>query len=143
MRKMYESGRIGVCDAPQGTVAAQRLKHSGGVDFPPYKELLEYLGANCNGFTGASLAGVVRAAASRALERAVCDFASELSQSNESGIHTETVSISNCIVTQKDFEGAISDVSENSSDADDTVKLVSDSKEVKEDNVIISNQPLI
>jgi len=26
MRKMYESGRIGVCDAPQGTVAAQRLK---------------------------------------------------------------------------------------------------------------------
>ena len=66
--------------------------------------------------SGASLAGVARAAASRALERAVTDFAghvAEESTMSSSIMEKETHdgnSISDCLVTQKDFEKAIEDV---------------------------------
>lgn len=72
--------------------------------------------------SGASLAGVARAAASRALERAVTDFAghinigdSTLEVKNESEYGN---SISDCVITQEDFERAIEDVFESSRGAD-------------------------
>lgn len=72
--------------------------------------------------SGASLAGVARAAASRALERAVTDFAGhniigdsmrEVENESEYGN-----SISDCVITQEDFERAIEDVFESSRGAD-------------------------
>ena len=44
---------------------------------PTYDELLDIIAIECDGMSGASLAGVARAAASRALERAVHDFAGQ------------------------------------------------------------------
>ena len=52
-----------------------------------------------DGFSGAAIAGVARAAASHALERAV-----EEQQSNSNA------DIMNCLVTQEDFYDAIDDV---------------------------------
>ena len=39
-----------------------------------YEDLLTKLAEGCDGFSGAAIAGVARAAASRALERAVAEF---------------------------------------------------------------------
>lgn len=80
-----------------------------------YDELLLLIAQRCDGMSGASLSGVTRAAASRALERAVSDFA---------GIHNnpdardDGASISDCLVTQEDFENAIDDVVESSKEGD-------------------------
>ena len=57
---------------------------------------------------GASIAGVCRAAASRALERAVNDFAASPASSEEKSV--EGSSIADCLVTQDDFEMAVEDV---------------------------------
>lgn len=61
--------------------------------------------------SGASLAGVARAAASRALERAVTDFAGHVSDSTDG--HDVQNTINDCLVTQEDFEKAIDDVFES------------------------------
>lgn len=63
--------------------------------------------------SGASLAGVARAAASHALERVVDEFSSTYSQNEEA-----SSSMMDCLVTQEDFDGAIKDVHESSGDAD-------------------------
>ena len=76
-----------------------------------YEELLLSIAQRCEGMSGASLAGVARAAASRALERSVSDFAA----TNDSD---DGASISNCLVTQEDFSYAIDDVFESTKGGD-------------------------
>lgn len=93
-KAMYSTGRLLVRDPPEGTVAF-RTSRSILQSLPSYPELLEAIARMCDGFTGASLAGIVRAAASRALERAV--------ESN----HTH---IDDCIVTAEDLKNAFEEV---------------------------------
>lgn len=72
-----------------------------------YEELLGLLAAECEGMTGAELAGVARAAASHALARAVMEFSADPSHHSM---------MSECLVTQQDFEDAVHDVCERHSD---------------------------
>jgi SpoVK/Ycf46/Vps4 family AAA+-type ATPase len=115
-QSMVNNGRVLVKDAPYGSVAWSRLQRSVGDDgIPTYDELLDIIAIETDGMSGASLAGVARAAASRALERAVNDFAGHVNadQSNVSGVEEEGNSISDCLVTKEDFEKAIEDVFES------------------------------
>ncbi len=91
-------------------------------DVPAYGELLNIIAIECDGMSGASLAGVARAAASRALERAVTDFVGHLSSDDAGGGGEEEAqgnSISDCVITQEDFERAIEDVFESAKGVDD------------------------
>lgn len=106
-RDMHRAGRLLVKDAP-GSSAAARLSNDS---VPTYKELLERLADECDGFSGASIAGVCRAAASHALERAVEEFTS--SQNNGS-----SSLLADCVVTEDDFEAAVNDVIESQGDSD-------------------------
>ena len=81
-------------------------------NIPSYGGLLEQLAIQTSGMTGASLAGVARAAASRALERAV--FSLEYSNINE------------CVVTKSDFENAINDVISSAGTTDENPTVVAD-----------------
>ena len=113
---MFQSGRLLVRDAPTGTAAHSYLLNASD-DFkkiiPTYKDLLHKLGSKyCEGFSGASLAGVSRAAASHALERAVTGLA----EGTSTGILEE------CIVTTADFELAVKDVRESMSMGDTAAK---------------------
>jgi SpoVK/Ycf46/Vps4 family AAA+-type ATPase len=99
---MYKAGRLLVADAPDGTAARRQAR----VQLPTYKGLLESLAEACNGFTGASLAGVVRAAASHALERVVEAAARQEGR------------ILDCVVTVEDLESAVADVRESFGDSD-------------------------
>jgi vesicle-fusing ATPase len=120
-KHMYQAGRLFVRDAPDGSAAA-RL---GTQSLISYEELLETLAEECDGFSGASLAGVARAAASHALERAVEEFAQD----------TEGASLmQDCVVTKEDFDCALQDVRDSLGDADwteteDEVKENKDSTE--------------
>ena len=87
-----------------------------------YAELLNVIAIECDGMSGASLAGVARAAASHALERAVTDFAGHLVNDSKLGVEKEGEhgnSISDCVITQEDFERAIEDVFESAKGVDD------------------------
>ena len=75
-----------------------------------YEELLTNLGNACDGFSGAAIAGAARAAASRALERAVEECSDE----------TQNTDIMSCLVTQKDFYDALSDVRSSMGNHDHT-----------------------
>jgi SpoVK/Ycf46/Vps4 family AAA+-type ATPase len=74
-----------------------------------YEGLLLKLAVESDGFSGASLAGVARAAASHALERAVEE--SILSESPSS-------TIMECLVRQEDFYDAIKDLANSQVDVD-------------------------
>jgi SpoVK/Ycf46/Vps4 family AAA+-type ATPase len=93
---------------------------------------LNFIAVKCDGFSGASLAGVARAAASHALERAVCDYSGHLAEGDAEGY-----SITDCLVTKSDIEEAIEDVLESSSDGDggevDEVNDSSDEKKEEEE----------
>lgn len=65
--QMFRSGRLIVSDAPAGSVAECHI----AVSTPAYEQLLAEIAGLCDGFSGALIAGVVRAAASYALERSV------------------------------------------------------------------------
>jgi SpoVK/Ycf46/Vps4 family AAA+-type ATPase len=120
---MFRAGRLLVRDAPPGTAAAAAAaKHhhaeqhnnnnnnnntTSSMLLLTYDELLGLLAAECQGFTGASLAGVARAAASRALERAVMEFSTSPSEHSMMG---------ECLITQQDLEDAVHDVYESNSD---------------------------
>ena len=71
-----------------------------------YEDLLMKLATLTDEFSGAAIAGVARAAASRALERAVSQFSDEIES-------RETLSIMDCLVTQDDFYEAVNDVRES------------------------------
>jgi len=116
--RMFQAGRVYVSDAPTGTAAARRLNKQTDQDVPSYDELLDFIAVECNGMSGASLAGVARAAASRALERAVYDFAGHGDTEGSLNGFAEDHSISDCLVTKTDFEDAIEDVLDSSRGGD-------------------------
>lgn len=134
---MVNNGRVLVKDAPSGTAAWKRLQtNTGEESIPTYDELVDIMAVECDGMSGASLAGVARAAASRALERAVTDFAGHVSsESGFSDVNSEGNSISDCLVTQGDFEKAIEDVFESAKSSDytetDTVATTDKSEKKK------------
>lgn len=82
--------------------SSQRQKHTASYILS-YDELMEDIAKQCDGFSGAALAGVARAAASHALERAVGEF-------SLSGDATDANSMMDCIVTPADFTEAVNDV---------------------------------
>ena len=77
-------------------------------DIVTYEQLLLQIAAACEGFSGAALAGVSRAAASHALERAVNDFAQQVNGNESSG--SSVPSIMDTLVRVEDFFEAIVDV---------------------------------
>ena len=122
---MIKSGRVLVRDCPEGTPAWRRLQAGGSEGVPSFDELLDLIAVETDGMSGASLAGVSRAAASRALERAVTDFAGRVTQDSmglndiDSGDDGEDQnSIANCLVTFEDFERAVEDVFESAKGSD-------------------------
>ena len=105
---MHRAGRLLVRDAPEGTAAARTAGNMN--DLLTYEKLLESLAQQCDGFSGASLAGVARAAASHALERAVEDFAEHCAD--------DPSLLLDCVVTTDDFDAAVHDVAESIGDSD-------------------------
>lgn len=93
-KAMYSSGRLLVRDPPEGTIAF-RMSRTMLPSLPTYPELLDDIARMSDGFTGASLAGIVRAAASRALERTV------------EWNHTH---IEDCIVTAEYLKDAVEEI---------------------------------
>jgi SpoVK/Ycf46/Vps4 family AAA+-type ATPase len=81
------------------------LQVHGDSSLLSYDGLLCRLAVDCDGFSGAALAGVARAAASHALERAVNEFSEKIQEASG-----ESPSIMDCLVTQDDFYEAITDV---------------------------------
>lgn len=84
-----------------------------------YEETLRYLADQCDAFSGAPLAAVPRAAASRALERAVSTYSIDLAKSKRQD-DTDTsaqnkgkqdaLAMFNCVVRLEDLEHAVEDV---------------------------------
>jgi len=134
-KQMFDAGRLEVKDPPPGTAAAtaaavqqlqpQYLKIMNNNDdlnsntILNYDELITKLAVKCDGFSGASIAGVARAAASRALKRAVSQLADGLEYSSSADDDTKSIAdsststkrnIMDCLVTQDDFYEAIQDV---------------------------------
>jgi len=104
-KHMLAAGRLLVSDPPPGSTADKMLKkENNSNNFLSYDELLTKLAIDCDGFSGAAIAGAARAAASRALERAVDQF------SNDAELSTDIPSIMDCLVTQEDFYDALDDV---------------------------------
>jgi SpoVK/Ycf46/Vps4 family AAA+-type ATPase len=74
---------------------------------------MKEIAAKCDGYSGAALAGVARAAASHALERAVDEFSQTLN-----GQSSNAPSIMDCLVTSDDFDEAIEDVLQSMGNSD-------------------------
>lgn len=104
---MFDAGRLLVRDAPLGSPAALKSQHGGG-DVPTYEELLDDLAEDTEGFSGASLAGVARAAASHALERAVEEFTTHVM--NDDVLPSSSSLLTECLVTGADLISAVMDV---------------------------------
>lgn len=109
-RHMHKAGRLLVRDAPSGSAASQMANRKA--DLPTHDELLLRLAGECDGFSGASIAGVCRAAASHALERAVEEF------SQASGLEPNRSLLDECVVDEGDFDAAIADVKAGLGDSD-------------------------
>lgn len=103
------------------------VKKTPKSDLLSYDELLKRLAIDCEGFSGAALAGVARAAASHALERAVDEFSGQLQRSSSSS--GEGPSIMDCCVTQNDFYEAINDVENSMGSHDHTEDSVEEDVE--------------
>lgn len=131
MENMISSGRVLVRDAPQNSAASRISQQMDCSKLLSYEELVDLIAVECDGMSGASLAGVTRAAASRALERAVTNFAGHVSDVIDEGDSAQH-SINDCLVTQEDFEKAIDDVFESAK--------AGDYEEEKTDNIISSLQ---
>jgi len=134
-RKMQDAGRLLVRDPPKGT-AAEKYYHEHTASYIlSFDELMEDIAKKCDGYSGAALAGVSRAAASHALERAVGEISSGVNGSSSGGNN-----IMDCIVTPEDFVEAIADVKTTmtAEDYSDLEKAEDDEEEddggVKEDD---------
>ena len=110
MKTMFQAGRLLVRDAPFGSTADRQSKDVDIEDILTYEELLDKIARQCDGFSGASLAGVARAAASHALERAVTGFSTASNTNGESML--------DCLVSEEDLQLAIKDVVASSGDSD-------------------------
>jgi energy-coupling factor transporter ATP-binding protein EcfA2 len=108
-RQMFDAGRLLVRDAPENTASGRYVEEHGSGNLLSYDQLLNRLATECDGMSGASLAGVARAAASHALERAVEEFSATAAEGHP---------VLDCLVTQEDFEGAVKDVFDSSGDSD-------------------------
>jgi len=99
--RMRESGRLSLgAGAASGAEAAEEGEEGCSlevVDPTAYEEWIRELAEECESFSGAAIAAVVRAAVSRALDRSV-------SESNPQG----------CRVTATDFSSALGDVRRSS-----------------------------
>ena len=122
------SDRVLVRDAPLNS-AASKFMDQNDTPLPTYEELIELIAIECDGMSGASLAGVARAAASRALERAVTDFAGHIASE---GAKVQN-SINDCLVTKDDFEKAVEDVF-LSAKAEDYQEPVENKQTTRKDN---------
>lgn len=89
------------------------MQEHGQENIPAYEDFLLALAQECEGMSGASLAGVARAAASHALERVVGEYSAAVAQNQES-----EYTMMGCLVTRGDFDSAIRDVNESSGDSD-------------------------
>lgn len=101
---------------------------------PSYEELLSHLAIECDGMSGASLAGVARAAASHALERVVEEYSTTVAQNGDA-----STTMMDCLVTKQDFELAIQDVNESAGDrdwepSDDEKEETSQAEDSNDDN---------
>ena len=103
------------------------------IGVPTYDELLDIIAVECDGMSGASLAGVARAAASRALERAVTDFAGHVGSEQTLIGEEEGNSLSDCLVLQEDFDRAVEDVFESAKGGDYTEEEVASDETPKGD----------
>jgi len=130
-KQMFDAGRLQVHNPPPGSPAAHQLKNKNDdAKLLTYDQLTTKLANECDGFSGASIAGVVRAAASRALARAVGqrsdDFDPSSVSSNtkkEEDTTTQTHStIMDCLVTQEDLYQAIQDAQKRSGFGDHTTE---------------------
>ncbi|CAM9420761.1 unnamed protein product, partial [Choristocarpus tenellus] len=104
-KRMYEASRLAL-PTPEGGEGDSREGSDGSSvrdSLSPYDELMSSLAGVTPGFTGAELAGVVRAAASYALERAVAG--SDVEGSGE------------CLVDAEDFGRGLADVMRSRPDA--------------------------
>jgi vesicle-fusing ATPase len=108
-KDMSNAGRLLTRDAPEFSPASRRAATSDCDSLPTYEQLLRELAEKCKGFSGASIAAVCRAAASHALERAVEAFTHDTSDSSL---------LSDCIVTEGDFDEAVVDVLGSQGDSD-------------------------
>lgn len=88
------------------TFYTQNTKH---LEILTYEQLADQLANDCHGFSGAAIAGVTRAAASRALARSVGRLSGDLEFSSDDDDDSPS-SIMDCLVTQDDFYQAINDV---------------------------------
>ncbi|CAJ1940092.1 unnamed protein product [Cylindrotheca closterium] len=102
-QNMNRAGRLLVRDPPKGTAAEKYYHEHTSSYILSYDELLEDIAQQCEGYSGAALAGVTRAAASHALERAV----GEISLNGDSSAGN---SMMDCLVTPADFKEAVADV---------------------------------
>jgi SpoVK/Ycf46/Vps4 family AAA+-type ATPase len=80
-----------------------------------FDELLADLAERCEDFSGAALAGVARAAASHALERAVNAFSEHMVDQSKTAS-----AILDCLVTPDDFISAVADVLKSMGESDFT-----------------------
>ena len=97
------------------------MKNTKHLDILTYDQLANKLANDCDGFSGAAIAGVTRAAASRALARSVGRLSGDLQYSSPD--YDSPSSIMDCLVTQEDFYQAINDVRGRSGTSDDTEEL--------------------
>jgi SpoVK/Ycf46/Vps4 family AAA+-type ATPase len=74
-----------------------------------YDQLTNKLAIDCDGFSGAAIAGVARAAASRALARAVGRLSGDAEHLAEDDEEAPS-SMMDCLVTQDDFYRAVHDI---------------------------------
>ena len=122
--------RVLVRDAPLNS-AASKFMDQNDTPLPTYEELIELIAIECDGMSGASLAGVARAEASRALERAVTDFAGHIHIASE-GTKVQN-SINDCLVTKDESKKAVEDVF-LSAKAEDYEEPVENKQTTRKDN---------
>jgi len=118
MTSMYKSGRLQVRnekDEDDNDDDDESMREKV-VELMTYHELLTYLSKRCDGYSGAQLSAIPRAAASRALERAVSMYSVDLddktktkNDKNNKG-RQEAVAMFDCVVTIEDLEYAVDDV---------------------------------
>jgi len=120
-KHMYQKRNVLVGDPPTRIVASRRVENNEKEGISRSEDLLNQLATKRDGTSGAFLAGVCRAVASHALERAVYDFARKWLQktnNNNNLPKKEGKSVADCLVTTDDFELAIHDVRESSGSSD-------------------------
>ncbi|CAM9883909.1 unnamed protein product, partial [Discosporangium mesarthrocarpum] len=75
-----------------------------------YDRLLSTLAGLCMGLTGAELAGLVRSAASYALERSVSGVGADIGAGGGAGAGAGISGVSECVVGPEDLSRGLADV---------------------------------